>query len=44
MGDKRKPVCEKCESSFTYVLSDGTVVCRNCGHRNKNPEEIKDNG
>ena len=34
---KRKPIvsikCGVCNSSNIYVLTDGTIVCRKCGHR-----------
>lgn len=27
--------CVECNSQNTNVLKDGTIVCRNCGYRNK---------
>lgn len=26
--------CDNCNSKYVYILADGTVVCRRCGHRN----------
>jgi ribosomal protein L37AE/L43A len=26
--------CDNCNSKNVYILKDGTVVCRRCGHRN----------
>ena len=34
--------CEKCKSTNTYTLQDGTLVCRRCGHRNKKQEKKND--
>jgi DNA-directed RNA polymerase subunit RPC12/RpoP len=34
-----RPKCVKCQSKFVYILKDGTVVCRACGHREK-PMEV----
>lgn len=31
--------CPRCRSFFTYILKDGTRVCRKCGHREKPKEE-----
>jgi hypothetical protein len=32
--------CKRCESKNTYVLVNGTVVCRGCGYKNKKPQLI----
>jgi len=32
--------CQKCKSSQTYALADGTRVCRRCSYREK-PQEKK---
>ena len=40
----QQPECEKCHSKFTYVLFDGMVVCRRCGHRGRkenNNQQLK---
>ena len=26
-------ICPKCKSKYTYVLKDGTLVCRKCAYR-----------
>lgn len=28
-----KPKCKSCKSGQVYVLVNGTIVCRLCGHR-----------
>ena len=33
MEDDLKPRCERCKSTFTYVLRNGDIVCRSCGHK-----------
>ena len=30
-----KFVCPKCNSSYTYTLKDGTLICRRCSYRKK---------
>lgn len=32
---KKQIICKRCESKNTYVLIDGTIVCRGCGYKNK---------
>lgn len=36
-----RPKCEKCNSGFVYIKSDGTLVCRRCGHLTKKKEVKK---
>jgi len=36
-----KAKCSKCGSGYVYVRIDGTIVCRQCGHIQKQKEHIK---
>jgi ribosomal protein L40E len=45
--EKEKPKkfrCVKCNSAQTYVLKDGTRVCRKCSYREIKEEKKEDNG